>query len=114
MLVGFSEGSLAPGRVQERHAVIRQVHQESPERSISQLCETLQVSRSWYYENQSRPEASEADVELRDAIECNILEFAGYGYRRVTYALKRAGWIVNHKRVLRIMREEPLLCHLKR
>lgn len=94
--------------------MITQVHQDSPERSISQLCETLQVSRSWYYEKLTRPEASEADVELRDAIECIILEFAGYGYRRVTHALKRAGWSVNHKRVLRIMREESLLCQLKR
>jgi putative transposase len=94
--------------------VITQVHQDMPERPISQLCETLQVSRSWYYEKQTRAEASEADVELRDAIEGIILEFAGYGYRRVTHALKRAGWIVNHKRVLRIMREESLLCQLKR
>jgi putative transposase len=72
------------------------------------------VSRSWYYEKQTRPETGEADVELRDAIEGIILEFAGYGYRRVTHALKRAGWIVNQKRVLRIMREESLLCQLKR
>jgi putative transposase len=53
-------------------------------------------------------------VELRDAIEQIILEFAGYGYRRVTHALVRAGWSVNHKRVLRMMRAESLLCHLKR
>ena len=26
----------------------------------------------------------------------------------------REGWRVNHKRVLRIMREESLLCHLKK
>jgi putative transposase len=94
--------------------VITQVHHQQPERPISQLCETLQVSRSWYYEKQARPEAGETDVELRDAIERIILEFAGYGYRRVTHALKRAGWVVNHKRVLRIMREESLLCQLKR
>ncbi len=94
--------------------MITQVHQHQPERAISQLCKTLQVSRSWYYEKQTRPETDEADVELRDAIEHIILEFAGYGYRRVTHALKRAGWIVNHKRVLRIMREESLLCQLKR
>jgi transposase len=36
------------------------------------------------------------------------------GYRRVTRALKRQGWKVNHKRVLRIMGEESLLCQLKR
>jgi putative transposase len=94
--------------------VITQVHQSMPHHPLTQLCETLQVSRSWYYEKQSRPETSHADVELRDAIEGVILDFAGYGYRRVTHALKRAGWIVNHKRVLRIMREESLLCQLKR
>jgi putative transposase len=94
--------------------VISQVHRQQPERPISQLCKSLHVSCSWYYEKQARPEADEADVELRDAIEGIILEFAGYGYRRVTHALKRAGWIVNHKRVLRIMREESLLCQLKR
>jgi putative transposase len=94
--------------------VITQVHQAMPERAISQLCETLQVSGSWYYEKQSRPGADEADADLRDATRRIILEFPGYGYRRVTHALKRAGWIVNQKRVLRIMREESLLCQLKR
>ena len=82
--------------------MITQVHQAMPERAISQLCETLQVSRSWYYEKQTRVEEEEADVELRDTIERIILDFPGYGYRRVTHALKRAGWIINHKRVLRI------------
>jgi putative transposase len=94
--------------------MITQVHQAMPERAIRQLCEVLEVSRSWYYEKQSRPETIEAEVELRDTIERIILDFPGYGYRRVTHALKRIGWIVNHKRVLRIMREESLLCQLKR
>ena len=94
--------------------MITQVHQAMPERAISQLCETLQVSRSWYYEKQTRVEEEEADVELRDTIERIILDFPGYGYRRVTHALIRNGWSVNHKRVLRVMREESLLCHLKR
>ena len=43
-----------------------------------------------------------------------MLEFPGYGYRRVAKALQRAGAGVNHKRVLRVMREEALLCQLKR
>ncbi|HET8908480.1 MAG TPA: IS3 family transposase, partial [Ktedonobacterales bacterium] len=53
-------------------------------------------------------------MALRDAIERIILEFPGYGYRRVTHALQREGRTVNHKRVLRIMRQESLLCQLKR
>jgi putative transposase len=43
-----------------------------------------------------------------------VLEFPGYGYRRVTEALKRQGWCVNHKKVLRVMRKESLLCQLKK
>ena len=53
-------------------------------------------------------------MELRDAIEQLVLDFPGYGYRRVTAALHRAGWRVNHKRVLPVMRAESRLCHLKR
>jgi len=71
------------------------------------------VSRSWYYTRPSATEKAKKDVVLRDAIERIVLEFPGYGYRRVTVALRREGWDVNHKRVLRIMREESLLCQLK-
>ena len=53
-------------------------------------------------------------MALRDAIEQIILRVFGYGYRRVTKALHRDAWRVNHKHVLRIMREELLLCQLKR
>ena len=86
--------------------MIEQAHHERPE-----LCS---VSRSWYYERTSRPESTEEETALRDQIERIILEFPGYGYRRVTHALAREGMAVNHKRVLRIMREESLLCHLKK
>jgi putative transposase len=37
-----------------------------------------------------------------------------YGYRRITAALKRAGWVVNRKRVLRLMHADNLLCLRKR
>jgi putative transposase len=93
--------------------MITLAHQEHPELSLERLCELHAVSRSWYYE-QLHQEQDEEDIVLRDQIECIILEFPGYGYRRVTRALSRQGWTVNHKRVLRIMREESLLCHLKK
>lgn len=54
------------------------------------------------------------DKELCTAIELVVLEFAGYGYRRVTKELRRRGWKVNSKRVLRVMREQCLLCQPKR
>ncbi len=94
--------------------MITLAHQEHPELSIVQLCDLHGMSRSWYYEQRTHPEQDEQDIALRDQIERIILEFSGYGYRRVTHELARQGWIVNHKRVLRIMQEESLLCHLKK
>ena len=94
--------------------MIEQAHQQHPELAIERLCELFEVSRSWYYERAGQPAHSEQDIALRDEIERIILEFPGYGYRRVTHTLHRQGLPVNHKRVLRIMREESLLCHLKK
>ncbi len=92
--------------------MITQAHQEHPELSIAQLCDLLDVSRSWYYERDDQ--ADQEDIALRDEIERIILAFSGYGYRRVTRELGRRGWQANHKRVLRIMREESLLCQIKK
>jgi transposase InsO family protein len=50
---------------------------------------------------------------LRDRIEAICLEFPRYGYRRITQALKREGLRVNHKKVLRLMKESDLLCQVK-
>jgi transposase InsO family protein len=49
-------------------------------------------------------------MELRDAIQKLALQMPAYGYRRITAALRRADWVVNHKRVLRLMRQDNLLC----
>lgn len=80
--------------------------------SIERLRELLSVSRSWYYERPSAEQETKRDVVHRDAIEWIVLEFQGY--RRGTATLRRAGWSVDHKRVLRVMRQESLLCQLKR
>jgi transposase InsO family protein len=90
------------------------LQQEFPSLSLRQLCKLLGVSRSWVYERRQVSTQAEPDVALRDAIEQIVLEFPGYGYRRVTAHLHRQHWIVNHKRVLRVMRQEALLCQLKR
>jgi len=78
-------------------------------------CAVLGVNRGSYYRHDPvRLLVPEPDGALRAAIEGIVEEFAGYGYRRVTAQLHRDGWEVNHKRVLRLMREESLLCQLRR
>lgn len=90
------------------------VRETYPEISIRRLCDLLGVGRTWYYTHPSAEEIAARDTALRDAIERIVLEFPGYGYRRVTKALQREAWDVNHKRVLRVMRNEALLCQLER
>jgi putative transposase len=70
---------------------------------------------SYYYQPQAEDnEHLQTKADLRDRIESICLEFPGYGYRRVTEQLKRDHQLVNHKKVLRVMRESDLLCRLKR
>ena len=94
--------------------MIKQVHEDHPDLSTEYLCHLFEVSRSWYYGHIEQPEDNEEETVLRDRIEEIILEFPGYGYRRVTHTLHREGKQINHKRVLRIMREESLLCRIKK
>ena len=49
----------------------------------------------------------EAEADLTGQIESICLEFPRYGYRRVTAELKRQHFPVNHKRVLRLMKDMP-------
>ena len=51
---------------------------------------------------------------MRDAIQRLALAHPHYGYRRIAAQLRREGFAVNHKRVLRLMREDNLLCLRKR
>jgi len=86
----------------------------APELSTRRLCQLAGVGRTWYYTRPGAEVGAARDLALREAIEALVVVFPGYGYRRVTQALVRDGWQVNHKRVLRVMREESLLCRLER
>jgi|GraSoi_2013_60cm_1033757.scaffolds.fasta_scaffold30318_2 putative transposase len=85
-----------------------------PQVSLRHLCALFDVNRAWYYAARQERSEDAQETALRDVIERIVLDFPGYGYRRVTKALQRDGRSVNHKRVLRVMREESLLCQLKR
>jgi putative transposase len=70
---------------------------------------------SFYYKPKvKRPDRMKAEADLRDKIEAICLEFPRYGYRRVTHQLKHEECQVNHKKVLRLMKESDLLCRVKR
>lgn len=73
----------------------------------------MKLPRSTFYYKRSKAR------EVRDAALLPLIEEIagdnpGYGYRRVTAELKKQGHRINHKRVLRIMREGKLLCKKRR
>jgi transposase InsO family protein len=68
------------------------------------------LSRASYYRWLVPPLGWPVEMELRDAMQHIALEFPAYGYRRITAELERRGFQVNHKHVLRLMREDNLLC----
>jgi putative transposase len=69
---------------------------------------------SFYYQPKAEYAEKRRQADLQGRIEAICLEFPRYGYRRVTAQLKRDRLVINHKRVLRLMRESDLLCRVKR
>jgi putative transposase len=83
--------------------------------TVERMVKLAGVSRASYYRFDDQAETGpDPDMALRDAIQRIALDWSTYGRRRVTKELRRQGWTVNKKRVARIMREDNLLCLLKR
>jgi transposase InsO family protein len=71
------------------------------------------LSRSTHYRyNKScckLPEKTGSETKVQNEIQTIALEYQCYGYRSITAELHRRGFVVNHKRVLRLMRIDNLL-----
>ena len=77
---------------------------------IERMCQLVSISRSGYYRHWQRSAPRQEETGLRDAIQRLALKHRHYGYRRIGALLRREGWQANHKRVLRLLREDNLLC----
>ena len=76
----------------------------------------LNLAKSTYY-HKSKEQIEitlKNEADIQDRIEEIACEFQKYGYRRITKQLNREKIKINHKKVLRIMRENSLLCVRKR
>jgi putative transposase len=82
--------------------------------TIERMVELGRVSRSGFYRFEDGEPGADRDMELRDAIQKIAVEWPSYGRPRITKELRRRGWVVNAKRVRRLMREDNLLCVRKR
>jgi transposase InsO family protein len=72
------------------------------------------LNRAGFYRWRTPRQATPVEMELRDQMQKVALESPAYGYRRITSALRKRGFGVNRKRVLRMMRQDNLLCVRRR
>jgi putative transposase len=89
---------------------------DSKRQAVRQAVEALDVSERKACQVIGQPRSTQRyDKQIpadEDLFRQHIIELASeygrYGYRRITALLRNEGWIVNHKRVQRIWREEGL------
>ena len=86
--------------------------------SVNRAAELLEASRSGYYKWLHNSHDSESDkksdVAIKEEMQKIVIEFPGYGYRRVKVELWNRNYLVNQKKVRRFMKEDNLICVKKR
>jgi putative transposase len=102
------------------------IKQLSGKYSVTATCAVLGINHSNYQhfltttQDLDNKKKLEDDL-IRDEVEnlINLPASSRYGYRPMTHQLRRDGFqingqFINHKRVLRVMRENNLLCEIKK
>ena len=85
------------------------------ELTVERMCVLAGVNRAGYYRHWSASAPRQEETAVRDAVQRAAIEYRHYGYRRIAWQILRDdGLVVNHKRVLRLMRQDNLLCLRKR
>ena len=79
------------------------------------LLETARLPQSTYYYQEKRLGGLDKDKELKAEIQSIYCEHKGnYGYRRMTLELRNCSFIVNHKKVQRLMKVAGLTARIHR
>jgi putative transposase len=84
------------------------------ELTVERMCALAGVNRAGYYRRWQASAPRQEETAARDVIQHVALANRRYGYRRIAAQLRRDGFAMNHKRVLRLMRRDNLLCLRKR
>ncbi|WP_421134826.1 IS3 family transposase [Streptococcus mitis] len=73
--------------------------------SLNILLKAIKLARSTYYYHLKQLDKPDKDQELKTEIQSIFIEHKGnYGYRRIHLELRNRGYLVNHKRVQRLMK----------
>ena len=73
--------------------------------SLDILLKAIKLARSTYYYHLKQLDKPDKDQDLKAEIQSIFIEHKGnYGYRRIHLELRNRGYLVNHKRVQRLMK----------
>ena len=79
------------------------------------LLETAYLARSTYYYQLKQLDRQDKDKEIKGEIQEIYYEHKGnYGYRRITLELRNRGFVVNHKKIQRLMKALGLSARIRR
>ena len=83
--------------------------------SLDILLKIIKLARSTYYYHLKQLDQSDKDVDVKAEIQSIYTEHKGnYGYRRMTLELQNRGFVVNHKKVQRLMKVLGLTARIRR
>ncbi len=88
---------------------MHEIVQEEKTLAPSKACEILNINASSYRYQKKQTVPHNTNKNLLSEIRALAKKFFGYGYRRITKALIKKGIKVNHKKVLKIMKEGGLI-----
>ena len=79
------------------------------------LLKIIKLPRSTYYYQQKQLDKSDKNHDIKAEIQAIFTEHKGnYGYRRMTLELRNRGFVVNHKKVQRLMKTLGLSARIRR
>ena len=79
------------------------------------LLNIIKLARSTYYYQLKQLDKSDKNHDIKDEIQAIFTEHKGnYGYRRMTLELRNRGFVVNHKKVQRLMKILCLSARIRR
>ena len=83
--------------------------------SLDILLKIIKLARSTYYYHLKQLDQSDKDDQVKAEIQLIYTEHKGnYGYRRMTLELRNRGFVVNHKKVQRLMKVLGLTAPIRR
>ena len=86
-----------------------------PEFPLDILLKIIKLARSTYYYHLKQLNLEDKNQDVKNEIETIYKEHKGnYGYRRITLELRNRGFIVNHKKVQRLMKMLGLSARIRR